>query len=197
MVPTWTASDEGDTALSLDSDLCRTLSQYASGDCQATGNKLAGNGIVPKEHPAPTDEDVRAVQDYVARGCPDGPLHPSLEALASAPAPPAKAREAPPPPPPQKSSLVSHSEQNMTLNVTRSRRWRLRETTPPRRRRQRVSRESCGGVGRIDGVFTRPHRRDAVYFNAGAPRESTTTAGRLRRVARQALRRPLLLVAPA
>ena len=85
LVPTWTASEESDTALSLDDDLCRTLSQYATGDCQETGKKLAGNGIVPKEHPAPTDDDVRAVQDYVARGCPDGPLHPSLEALASAP----------------------------------------------------------------------------------------------------------------
>ena len=28
--------------------------------------------------------------------------------------------------------------------------------------RRRFSRESCGGVGRIDGVFMRPRRRDAV-----------------------------------
>ena len=102
-----TASEESDTALSLDGDLCRALSQYATGDCQETGKKLAGNGIVPKEHPAPTDDDVSAVQDYVARGCPDGPLHPSLEALASAPAPAPRARARAPPPPPQKSSLVS------------------------------------------------------------------------------------------
>jgi len=144
LVPTWTASDEDDKALALDGELCRALTQYAQGDCQETGKKLAGNGIVPKEHPAPTDDDVRAVQDYVARGCPDGPLHPSLESLASAPAPPPSARaEAPPPPPvkaqeaapprpPQKSSLVRGSAQNVTLNVTRSRRWRLHEITPPR-----------------------------------------------------------------
>ena len=39
LVPTWTASEESDTALSLDGDLCRTLSQYATGDCQGDGQE--------------------------------------------------------------------------------------------------------------------------------------------------------------
>ena len=89
LVPTWTASEESDTALALDGDLCRALSQYATGDCQETGKKLAGNGIVPKEHPAPTDDDVRAVQDYVAR-LPG-------RAFASFPEVPRAAAPAPPP----------------------------------------------------------------------------------------------------
>ena len=101
----------------------------------------------------------------------------------------------------------------MNLNVTRSRRWRLHETASWRVDGVMTRRWRHGGyvlrhnadVGRGGRARLSRHRRDAErgdhtaatpFFHAGAPRESTTTAGRLRRVISQALRRLVLFLAP-
>ena len=134
LVPTWTASEEGDASLALDGALCQALGALSEGDCGATGLKMAGGGTVPLTHPQPTDDDVRKVQAYVQAGCPDGPLHPSLEALANAPAPPppsaaelkakadAQALATPAPPAPPKSSLerlASTQRRGFDMNLAR------------------------------------------------------------------------------